>query len=258
MKKTIYFLSIIFLILQACSTSGNASDDTTNNSNSILIKKIIETNPQGIYTTIFEYNGSKVVKVNSLFNNNLIGTALYTYSGNLVTEVNVFSNTNSLVEKNIYNYNSDSKVTSFINLDYLNNIGSRATYNYNSNGTISSSEYEGSLTSQTTLKETKTIAFSNGEVSTLIEQIGTTTKTSNFTYDNKNFPFKNVLSNDKLAYCVFRTFKSEINHNLTKINKVQSGTSNSVSNWQYTYNSSDYPTLKSSVEYPNQTTQYFY
>ena len=258
MKKLIYLLSITFLMLQACSTSENASDNTNTNSNSILLKKIIEIDPQGTYTTIFEYNGSKVVKVNSLFNNNLIRTANYTYSGNLVTEVNVYGNTNNLVEKDIYSYNSDSKVTSFIELDYLNNIGSRATYNYNLNGTISSSEYEGSLTSQTTLKETKTITFSNGEVSTLFEQIGTTTKTSNYTYDNKNSPLKNILGNDKLSYCVFRTFTSEINHNLTKINKVQSGLSNLVSNFQYTYNSSDYPTLKSSVEYPNQTTQYFY
>ena len=258
MKKIIYFFSITFLILQACSTSENTPDNNTNNSNSILVKKIIETDPQGIYTTIFEYNGSKVVKVNILFNGNLIRTAINTYSGNLITEVNIFGNTNNLVQKNIYNYNSDSKVISFVELDYLNNIGSRATYNYNSNGTISSAEYEGSLTSQSTLKETKTIIFTNGEVSSLIEQIGSITKTSYYTYDNKNSPFKNVLNNDKLVYCVFRTFTSEINHNLTKINKVQSGISNMVSNFQYNYNSSDYPTLKSSVEYPNQTTQYFY
>ena len=256
MKKIIYLISLTFLLLQACSSGDSGSTNTDNNT--ILVKKTIETNPQGIYTNVYEYNGNKIIKVNCSFNNNLIRTALYTYSGNLVTEVNIFGNSNNLVQKNIYNYNSDSKVASFNELDYLNNIGSRATYTYNSNGTISSAEYEGSLTSQTTLKETKTITFSNGEVSSLIEQIGTTTKTSNYTYDNKNSPVKNVLSNDKLSYCVFRTFTSETNHNIIKINKVQSGLSNMVSNFQYTYNSSDYPTLKSSVEYPNQTTQFFY
>jgi hypothetical protein len=254
MKKIFYLFSITFLILQSCSSG----DSESTNTDTILIKKTIETDPQGIYTNIFEYNGNKIVKVNSLINNNLIGTALYTYSGNLITEVNVFGNTNNLVQKNIYNYNSDSKVTSFVELDYLNNIGRRATYNYNSNGTISSAEYEGSLTSQSTLKETKTITFTNGEVSSLIEQIGSITKTTYYTYDNKNSPFKNVLNHDKLAYCVFRTFTSEINNNLTKINKVQSGINNMVSNFQYNYNSSDYPTLKSSVEYPNQSTQFFY
>ena len=242
------------MMLQACSSGDNGSV----NSDSILLKKIIETNPEGVYITVYEYNGNKIIKANCSFNNNLIRTLFVTYTGNLVTEVNIFSNTNNLVEKDIYNYNSDSKVASFIELDYLNNIGSRATYNYNSNGTISSAEYEGNLTSQTTLKETKTITFSNGEVSSLIEQIGSITKTSYYTYDNKNSPGKNVLGNDKLSYCVFRTFTSEVNHNIIQINKVQSGTSNMVSNFQYTYNSNDCPTLKSSVEYPNQTTQYFY
>jgi hypothetical protein len=252
MKKIIYLLSTLFLLLQSCTTSENGSV----NSDVVLIKKKIETDPSGVFTTIYEYNGNKIVKTSVSNSGVLIMTGFYTYSGNLLTEVKIFGSTNSLIEKDVYNYNSDSKVASYIELDYLSNIGRRATYNYNSNGTISSNEYEGNLTSQTTLKETKTIIFNNGEVSSLIEQIGSITKTSNYTYDNKNSPFKNVLGHDKVSYCVFRTFISEINHNLIKKNTVQ--ISNIVSNLQYTYNSSDYPTLKSSIEYPNETTQFFY
>ena len=72
MKKIFYLFSITFLILQSCSSGESESTNT----DTILIKKTIETDPQGIYTNIFEYNGNKIVKVNSLINNNLIGTAI--------------------------------------------------------------------------------------------------------------------------------------------------------------------------------------
>lgn len=253
MKKLIYLLSITFLLLQSCSSD----DSSSSNSTSVLVKKNIETSPDGVFTTIFTYNGNKIADVISSVTGSMARTGRYTYTGDLITKVDVFDYTNTLVGRSFYNYNLDNKLASFVELNYTNDSGRRATYTYNSDGTISSSEYEGDLTSQTTLYETKTIIFNNGEVSSLIEHLGTYSETTYYTYDNKNSPFKNVLGSDKLSYAVFGTLTSEINHNLIKMDK-SIGTSNFVSNWQYTYNSNDYPTSKSSVEYPNETKQFFY
>ncbi|MFZ4672212.1 MAG: hypothetical protein ACOYLT_09395 [Flavobacterium sp.] len=253
MKKILYLFSISFLMLQSCSSDDNNSSNST----SVLVKKIIETSPDGVFTTIFTYNGNKIADATFSVTGSIASTGSFTYTGDLITKVDIFDNTNTLVGRSIYNYNLDNKLASFVVLNYANDSGRRATYTYNSDGTISSSEYEGDLTSQTTLNETKTIIFNNGEVSSLVENIGSITETNSFTYDNKNSPFKNVLGSDKLSYAVFGTLTSEINHNLIKMD-TSIGTSNFVSNWQYTYNSNDYPTLKSSVENPNETKQFFY
>ena len=172
MKKIAYLFGITFLILQSCSSSDNDS----NTSSYVLVRKTIETFPQGAYTTTYEYSGNKIVSATAQLNGEVL-TGYYTYTGDFISEFNIFGSGNFLREKYIYNYTLDNKVASFIQLDYQNNTGKRATYTYNADGTILSNEYWGSLTSQTTLFNTKTIFFQNGEVSSVIENNGSSIKT---------------------------------------------------------------------------------
>ncbi|MCX6185353.1 MAG: hypothetical protein NTX74_10115 [Flavobacterium sp.] len=250
MKKKYYILSIVFLIIQSCTSVDSVSNGT------ILVKKKIETNPDGVFTSIYEYDENKIVSAKLTQNDiNLYNISYYTYTGNFITEVKIYNNSNTLLGKGIYNYNLDNKVSSYIELDYQNNTGRKATYTYNPNGTISSSEYEGSLTSQTSLFKTKTITFSNGEVNSLIEYIGSSTKTTYFIYDNKNSPYKNIIGIDKISYVGFNSNISEINHNVIQQTTINNP-NNIVFNFQYNYDSNGYPTNK--IKSSNIVIQYFY
>lgn len=258
MRKIIFLSIVSFLLLQSCSSS----DTSSTSSSLILVKKIIETNPDGVFTTNCTYSGNKIVT--GTFTGIGNGTSLtrvgnYTYSGDLITKVEIFEN-NNLIEKSNYNYNSDNRLASFIELDYTLGIGKRMTYSYNPDGSISSTGYSGDLVSQNTLVSNNAITFSNGEVSSHIEHIGSVTKTLTFTYDNNNCPFKNVLGFDKISYAVIGTFTSEISHNLIQIVRVQNGAPNYTTDFQYTYNSNNFPLTKSETfgGITNQTSQYFY
>jgi hypothetical protein len=262
MKKAIYFLTLTVLFLHACSSSDDNSSDSPSPS-LILCKKIIETDPDGVYTTNYTYNGNKIIKGTLLinYNNGSSGERIanFTYDGELISQTEIFVN-NTIVEKWIYNYNQNNKLASYIELNYTNNTGRKMVYTHNANGTINSIEYSGNLVAQNTVESDNVITFSNGEVISLVENYGGFSKTSTYIYDNKNYAFKNVLGLDKISFAVVGTFISEISHNLIQITTTQSGAPTSVTNVEYTYNSDNFPTTSAETwnGFTDETCEYFY
>lgn len=260
MKRAFYLLTLTVFLLQACSSSD---DNSTESTTLILCKKMIETDPQGTFTTNYTYNGNKITRANLVvnYNNGSSGEAIayYTYNGDLISQVEIKIN-NTLVEKQIYNYNQSNQLISFTQLNYLDETGDKMVYTHNQNGTINSIEYSGDLINQNTVESNNLISFLNGEISSLVENYGGTIKTTTFSYDNKNYPFKNVLGFDKISFAVIGSFTSEINHNLIQMIIEQNGSSTATINIEHTYDSNNFPI--SSTEtingFSDYTYEYFY
>jgi hypothetical protein len=239
MKKIYLFLSISILILQSCSST----DGDLTSSSTVLVKKSIYTDPSGDYiTTINSYNGNKAFEQKTYINDILYGTTRITYNGDLITKAESYDTNNILIEKDVYNYDNNNKLASYIELDYRFNHFRRNVYDNSLFGLVTYNCYEGDENYQNNLISTGEITFQNGEISKHVEHTGATTKTSTFTYDNQNSPSKNVLGHDKVTYAVIGTFTSQINHNLIQLKISYSGNSNGfIKDYQYTFNNDGYP-----------------
>ena len=228
MKKLIYLLSVTFLLLQSCSSG----EDSSSGSSVILCKKM----GPGNFTIDYVYNGNKIEK--TMINDQILRK--YYYTGNLISKVEDYID-NQLRVISTFTYNNNQLISHLI-IDYPDPAdpfepiyAQKTDFTHNSNNTISYEIYSGTPTEQSKLQTNGTI--------------------TNYTYDNKNSPFKNVLGVDKIipypfTQCDFDSKK----HNLISKN------SSDGSSWSlnYQYNNQDYPI--SSV-YDNTSVsprQYFY
>ena len=245
MKKLIYLLSVTFLLLQSCSSG----EDSSSGSSVILCKKM----GPGNFTIDYVYNGNKIEK--TMINDQILRK--YYYTGNLISKVEDYID-NQVRVISTFTYNNNQLISHLIIFypypaDPFEPIYAQKTdFTHNSNNTISYEIYSGTPTEQSTLVNNGTITLINGEIGTVENNSGTIT---NYTYDNKNSPFKNVLGVDKIipypfTQCDFDSKK----HNLISKN------SSDGSSWSlnYQYNNQDYP---SSSVYDNTSVsprQYFY
>lgn len=238
--------------MQSCSPSDG---NTSNSDNLFLLKKAIYTNPDGVFTTNYNYNGNKILKV--ITSN--FGYSNFTYSGDLISSVENYDVNNNLISKSLYNYNANNEIAYFIELFYSSNIGHRIVYQYNSDGTVLSNQYTGNLNIQNTLSYTCKIYFLNGEVSSEVFSYGST-KTINFTYDNKNHPNKNVIGFNKLSFAVYGPFESEKQHNIIQSVQFDNGNQTFLKQYQIQYNSDDYPIseTKTTNNLSDESLQLFY
>ena len=257
MKKIFLLLSIALLMLQSCS-SGD-SDNNSTGSNSTLLRKSIITNPDGVFTATYSYNGNKVTSINTIYNYNnnynTFSNTYITYSGDLISEMKTYDSNNVLVVKTTYNYNSNNQPYSKIELSYPNNYGEKTIITYNSNGTITGSIYEGDINSQNNFYTNYTLTISNGQIISSFVGNYNPSSIHYYTYDNKNSPGKNLnLTASEKLLCFSVYGGGSLYHNI-----IRDEVGNYVSNTEYTYNSNDYPTFERSVEYPDEDyAQYFY
>ena len=248
MKKLVLVFSALVMVLSSCSSSDEETN-TPPTSSSVLVKKAIVEDEDGGYTTLYTYNGNKIVKTT----NSDDTSEVFTYSGDLITKIEYYTDT-TLDQKDIFTYNTDNKLITYTRLDYGIEWGTKETYVYNSDGTLSVTEYIGDLTSQTQLNSTSKIYFTNGEISKIEGfEGGVKTRTINYTYDTKNNPYKNITGFDKLGII----FEEGISHNL--LTESDTDTAGDPVTYEYTYNSNNYPSMaKEIIGDGTYTTQYFY
>lgn len=251
MKKLV-FLTFLFALFPSCSSGDSATP-----SGAILVKRIVETDPAGVFTFNYTYNGNKMVE-SVLSATNYIRRGVYTYTGDLITKTEFFDISNTLVESDVYNYNSNNLLESYVKLNYNTGTGARVTYTYNADGSISSIGYSGDLINQDTVASHNTITLGADEIFSHDEDLGTITKRSVFIYDTKNNPFKNVTGYNKLAYARIGSFSSAINHNLTECLYTENGLPVSTTYYHLTYNSNDFPTTLTAGSNTNAVTYYYY
>lgn len=250
MKKIALVFSVLFLILTSCTS--NSEDTITIDQDSVLVRRYTYgRNDQNITTNLI-YNGNKVVSTNS--NDGM--SEKFTYSGNLITKIEHFFY-DDLDQRNIYAYNSDGKLETFISLAPTMGNGKKVTFVNNSDGTTSYSKFIGNLTSQTTLQETGKIFYTNGEITKIESISGTMTIIQNFTYDEKNNPFKNCIGFSAISFANFQV-NGKSRNVLTYSSSLT--LNNFSATYSYTYDNNNFPisVLIESGNFSSSVNQFFY
>ena len=240
MKKIILFLSVITLIA-SCSSDADPLPAIDVNANSVLVKKIIETEPSGnVITTEYTYDGNKLVKTTD--NDGFYEKFFYT--GDVITKIEFYNNTNQLEEQEFFEYNSSQQLISFQNLILSFNQGKKEVYSY-SGSNVNVSYYDGNVASQTNLIGTGVINFTNGVVSSLTKNIGTT-EIFTYTYDTKNSVAKNVLGSNKVSIVLDSDGLYWLGYSFNILTETH--TSGGTTTYSYVYNNQNYPVSSTAVE----------
>lgn len=244
-------------------TSCSSSDDTNDISSDILVRRTVKTYPYDVAAEVtnYTYNGMKMLRSSTSSGDEY---AIYTYTGDLLTQVKRYHSFNVLWETETFTYNSDNKLTQYLQQDWHIHFSDRKAYVYNSDGTVSVTSYFGDTVSELYEARNEIIYFSGEEVSALeMYQVGTGTLEDIilYTHDTKNHPFKNVTGFDVFALINADSFS--VSHNLLSSNWETIG---SMDNREYTstylYNSLNYPLTSVTTEDSNHnsdiTMQYTY
>jgi len=243
MKKIICFLSLS-MVLASCS-SDDSTETVENNNPALFVTKTVEDmNTATPYTTLYTYNGNKIVSALDEVGDGYF----YTYTGDLITKVENKED-GEVTETEFYTYDAQQRLSTYLVLNEEFESGYKFVYAYNLDGTVTISQYRGTMTSQPNLHATSTAFFENGEVVKITSSVEMTLL---YTYDDKNNPFKNVLGYSKISYD--DTSALGMSHNVTTSNDFF-GPNEDVDTTTYTYNIFNYPVTET---FRGSTINYFY
>ncbi|WP_031456746.1 hypothetical protein [Flavobacterium chungangense] len=224
MKKILCLFGALTFALTSCSSDDSSSDS----SDSVLLKKTISTDSDGEkVTTIYKYNGNKIV---SIVDGDL--DLYYTYTGNLITKIEYKYPGGTLAQLETFEYDSENKVISRTMSEPLEELGRKDFFTYSADGTILVSNYIGDHKTQTMYNGKGKLTLVNGEV---VKYESDYAGNLTFKYDDKNNPMKNILGYGKI----------------TSLDGTGDGTSHNVVSeegdgpnytYAYEYNSKGYPT----------------
>lgn len=244
MKK--YLCLFVMAVLASCS-----SDDSTE-TNSVLLKKIIETFDGGdIHTTTYHYNGNKLAYA---LNEEDESKIVYTYSGNQISEVSYQNLTGAEYVRYEFTYDSAHRLKHSVTSGGAP-MDSYIDYTYNSDGTVTANAQTWDMGEMEYINETVKIYISNGDiVKREIELLGGEI-TANYLYDTKPNPYRNVTGFDKLL-----DFYMSAHNNISAVSTGSDGTVLQQTNTSYVYTAENYP--ETSVETNDsgsvKTVSYFY
>ena len=125
MKKILYLFSIIFLILQSCSS------DSSNNSNDFIGLKLVQVQFSSGQTSTFSYSGNKLFKIN----NSSGEFQKYFYEGEFIRFIESYNSVNVLISTTEHIYNNNKLIRTKQYSPNGSFYGER-NYSYNSDGTI--------------------------------------------------------------------------------------------------------------------------
>ncbi|HEX8577279.1 MAG TPA: hypothetical protein VF677_13375 [Flavobacterium sp.] len=255
----------IILLFTIAGTIFFTSCSKDNDNPSVLLKRTIETGPDGsIETANFTYNGNKIVNSVIIYRDNIYESK-YTYTGDLITKKESFNN-NVLQVTDIYEYNTNGQlvVNKTIQAENSSRIY-RSEYTHNANNTIS---VRNLMENTTWVSSSEVIYLTDGEVS----KIETSYPGTNFimvdtyTYDGKNNSAKNITGNSKIAFTNRNDPSSSQNRNRRVEGSNIISPQNVTTIIQYTYDGDNYPLTSSESQQRGtgapfnmvSTTQYFY
>ena len=235
MKKLL--LLSAFLIF-ACSSDESSNNDNSNN------YKLVET---------YQYSYVNNDPNSDNFGNLYETTASYSYDGNKLLNITISNNNGSGIVN--YTYNDNNQISGVyhsggdVGEAEYDNQGRLVTWTYTDvddypigNPFISVANFvynqDGSVVQTWQGGQSNTYLFDqNGNITTIINPDawdGNTEK--NYTYDNKNNPFKNILGN---SFFINNWFKPSILDRGTNNNVITAENENNI--FFYTYDEDDYP-----------------
>lgn len=250
MKKLVYLLSITFLLLQSCSPSDN-NDSNTDSTNVVLVKKIVNSDEE----SNLSYDGTKLTKI-TLTGGEHVNI---TYSGDLITKMEWFSSNNVSDQRIEYSYSSN-KLTLAKLYSTNNKLVETSTLTYNSDGSIT--DLESTYNGGTLPTSTTTYIKYFDSVGNLIKQEQFSNNilygTTNYTYDTKNSPYKNITGWSTLVPSLGTNFLRV--NNLLSEKQFINGSSNVFYEilYVYQYNSKDFPTSQTSTINGQTSTETYY
>jgi len=173
----------------------------------------------------------------------------YTYTGDLITQVKNYNSSDVLAETETFTYDANNQLITYVRVQLAADTGVKVNFAYNSNGTISTTTYYGTASSQPTLSGTGDVVISGGEV--VMQSSSGSMHT--YTYDTKNNPFKNVTGFDKIMMI---GATGGVRHNVL----TDTDTAGYVYTTAYTYNGMDFPLTATLSEGSSaiSTTEYLY
>lgn len=254
MKKLFLLLSLVSIVFASCSSDDGTTSEPELTTNGTILKRTISSNGPSLYSSDYYYNGNKLQKIVSTSGE----TIQFTYTGNLITKTEYYDD-GVLKEISNFQYNSDGKITQRLSVNPVNNNAYRCDFSYNSDGTVLVKGYDGNSTAQTNqMVDRKVFLFPNGDVDKIEEYVVVNgvnhTRTSHYTYDDKNSPSNAILGYNKIKFWDTGTYGNS--HNNTSIVFSTTENSNTTStNLTYTYNSYNYLVTSN---YLGISTQYFY
>ena len=229
MKKIILVFSLVVL-LSSCS-----SDSSDSNSNQ-LIKEIRATTGTSSLVFKYFYNGNKITSVQ--IGNNVVNQ--YEYEGDLIVSLFRYDYSNLSLEVH-YEYDSQNRLIKETAKEYQEGASDLRTYTYNTDNTITRLSYNGLTANPSNLYSTSKIYLdATGKFFKIQDLIASNWITTlEVTYTDINSPLKNIIGFDKVTFLsdTIIGFDTYISYN-------QSGSLYSSSNFEYTINSSNYPTQR--------------
>lgn len=244
MKKLVGFLCLSAMMAVSCSDDD--TEEYVAPQISVLLQKTVDTNIDGTtFTTVYTYDGSKLVKITDSDDE----VIAFTYNGDDITKMDFKDDMGVIYQTNTYTYTA-GKLATFVMVEPTENYGTKEVYTYNEDGTVTVTAYYGDALAQTEENGTGTITFSNGEVSHIDTEFSTEHV---YTYDDQNNPSHFITGMDKIAFAGCET--SGILHNV-KTDKIDGVVATTL----YTQYTTIGLPKKSQETYMGETvkTEYFY
>ena len=253
MKKLALAFCFLVLTFFSCSTEDPSN---SGQSTAILPKKIINIDQRVTYTSIYSYTGNKITTVDDSNGEYLV----FEYTGNLITKIIDYEPDNSVHQTLAYTY-VNGKLATYTD-DEAYPVIYKSDLTHNTDGTVS-------VLHTTVNAETKEITDNYSEIMTfkngnLIKSIYTLSYsadiyTTNYEYDNKNHPFKNVVGCSALLGFVYDDFGNGSVNNLTKSITTYSFSSGSETDLTtYTYEDNGFPKESVATAQYVGSNKYFY
>ncbi|MES2485539.1 MAG: hypothetical protein V4581_06270 [Bacteroidota bacterium] len=240
---------IYLLLVALCGILASCQDDLPYREpnpadTEILLKKMVIIPADGTQQTIqYGYDGEKLQSV--MYSDGRSET--YNYTNNLLTEVRYYSN-GGLVKKETYFYGDGNFVGYSANNYNLQNPANNFTqrFEYVTNGnTVTINEFRGDETSQNDLFQVKTLNIVNGN----IKEVAVTGSSTQYLFDYKNAPFKNM---DSYSILMLTRFEGGIN------NQIGRNVNGTITNIAYTYTVDEFPATATATGAQNYTVTYTY
>lgn len=241
MKRFSLILGVaLTTVFASCSLNDDfdvtEQDDSKMSTSSLLVQAVTATSERGttVVTDQYTYNGTKLVKISSSDGREVV----YTYGGDLIVRKDFYLN-NILNSKEFFEYSRQSQLIKYRRENASGTTTYNAVYTNNTDGTVNVKGYSGSsnsAASQIVNRKVFTAGIRVNKIENYALQNGSTvTEVLNYSYDDKNSPFKNITGFDKLAY-----YDITANSNYNNIQSVSNGTT-VVESAQYAYNGANYP-----------------
>lgn len=277
MKKLILPLCFGF-VLASCSRDNHSEEfvnnpKTTTQEIPVLLTKVVNVEENGdVEISTFEYDGDKVLKFASGYENGWAISKVWNYIGDVMSSV-ISTENNGEKETTNFTYNSKNKIEKSVSVNVVKlNDGNVVTttnvknYTYNAGGIVvvnESEKSEYSVDSQFNrvgnAKYTYTIQ--NDLITKLVKENEDGVTTITYRYDDKNAPMKNIKGVSAVIYEMFDggaigTLKNNVVFSqVVEVSKHDGTTTTSTDEYAYEYNAKGYPIKVTSTHKSSDSSQ---